>query len=103
MSEMAEAFEKQVLEPNNGLEPFELCFAAIVNQEWNQRKNKKVNRLKKKATPKYTAADLDSSIYNPERQLNTYVIEFLSKCDWIDEPNNLLVTGGAGAGKTHIA
>ena len=53
----------------------------------------------KKATLKYPAADLDSSIYDPERQLNTHVIELLAKCDWIDEPNNLLMTGGAGAGK----
>ena len=34
-----------------------------------------------------------------ERQLNTHVIELLAKGDWIDEPNNLLITGGAGAGK----
>ena len=92
MSGMAEAFEKQLLEPNTGLEPFEVRFAAIVNK-----------RLMKKATLKYPAADLDSSIYDPERQLNTHVIELLAKCDWIDEPNNLLMTGGAGAGKTHIA
>lgn len=43
------------------------------------------------------------SIYDPERQLNTCVIELLFECDWIDEPNNLLMTGGAGAGKTYIA
>lgn len=103
MSGMAEAFEKQLLEPNTGLEPFEVRFAAIVNQEWDQRESKKFKRLMKKATLKYPAADLDSSIYDPERQLNTHVIELLAKCDWIDEPNNLLMTGGAGAGKTHIA
>ena len=33
---MAEAFEKQLLEPNTDLEPFEVRFAAIVNQEWDQ-------------------------------------------------------------------
>lgn len=103
MSGMAEAFEKQLLEPNTGLEPFEVRFAAIVNHEWDQRESKKFKRLMKKATLKYPAADLDSSIYDPERQLNTHVIELLAKCDWIDEPNNLLMTGGAGAGKTHIA
>ncbi|MEI3475787.1 MAG: hypothetical protein V8Q92_04060 [Coprococcus comes] len=32
----------------------------------------------KKATLKYPAADLDSSIYDPERQLNTHVIELLA-------------------------
>ena len=91
MSGMAEAFEKQLLEPNTGLEPFEVRFAAIVNQEWDQRESKKFKRLMKKATLKYPAADLDSSIYDPERQLNTHVIELLAKCDWIDEPNNLLM------------
>ena len=89
MSGMAEAFEKQLLEPNTGLEPFEVRFAAIVNHEWDQRESKKFKRLMKKATLKYPAADLDSSIYDPERQLNTHVIELLAKCDWIDEPNNL--------------
>ena len=103
MSGMAEAFEKQLLEPNTGLEPFKVRFAAIVNHEWDQRESKKFKRLMKKASLKYPAADLDSSIYDPERQLNTHVIELLAKCDWIDEPNNLLMTGGAGAGKTHIA
>lgn len=52
---------------------------------------------------KNPAADLDRSIYEPNRQLNTHVIELLAKGDWIDEPNNLLMTGGAGAGKTYIA
>ena len=68
MSGMAEAFEKQLLEPNTGLEPFEVRFAAIVNQEWDQRESKKFKRLMKKATLKYPAADLDSSIYDPERR-----------------------------------
>lgn len=103
MSGMAEAFEKQLLDPNTGLESFESRFTEIVNSEWNQRESKKFNRLLKQATLKYPAADLDKSIYEPDRQLNTRVIELLAKCDWIDEPNNLLMTGGAGAGKTYIA
>ena len=103
MSGMAEALEQQLLDPNTALESFEDRFADIVNFEWSQRESKKFNRLLKQATLKYPAADLDSSIYEPERQLNTHVIELLSKCDWIDEPNNLLITGGAGAGKTYIA
>lgn len=103
MSGMAEAFEQQLLDPNTGLDSFEDRFADIVNSEWSQRENKKFNRLLKQATLKYPSADLDSSIYEPERQLNTHVIELLAKCDWIDEPNNLLMTGGAGAGKTHLA
>ena len=103
MSGMAEAFENQLMNPNSGLESFETRFSEIINHEWSGRENKKFNRLLKQATLKYPAADLDSSLYDPERQLNTHVIELLAKGDWIDEPNNLLITGGAGAGKTHIA
>ena len=103
MSGMAEAFENQLMNPNSGLESFETRFSEIINHEWSGRENKKFNRLLKQATLKYPAADLDSSLYDPERQLNTHVIELLAKGDWIDEPNNLLITGGAGAGKTHVA
>ena len=103
MSGMADAFAKQLLDPNTGLEPFEVRFADIINQEWNQRENKKFHKLLKQATLKYPAADLDATIYEPERQLNTHVIELLAECKLIDEPNNLLITGGAGSGKTYIA
>ena len=103
MSGMAEAFENQLMNPNSGLESFETRFSEIINHEWSGRENKKFNRLLKQATLKYPAADLDSSLYDPERQLNTHVIELLAKGDWIYEPNNLLITGGAGAGKTHVA
>lgn len=103
MSGMAEALERQLLDPNTGLESFEDRLSDIVYFEWTMRETKKFNRLLKQATLKYPAADLDQSIYEPERQLNTRVIELLARCDWIDEPNNLLMTGGAGAGKTHIA
>ena len=103
MSGMAEALEKQFIDPNYGLESFEDRLSEIINFEWTQRETKKFNRLLKQATLKYPAADLDKSIYEPERQLNTHVIELLAECNWIDEPNNLLMTGGAGAGKTYIA
>ena len=93
MSGMAEAFAKQLLDPNTGLESFEVRFTDIINQEWNQRENKKFHKLLKQATLKYPAADLDATIYEPERQLNTHVIELLAECKWIDEPNNLLITG----------
>ena len=101
LSGMAEALEQQLLNPNSRLDSFEDRFSDIVNFEWSQRETKKFNRLLKQATLKYLAADLNSSLYEPERQLNTHVIEKLATCEWIDEPNNLLITGGAG--KTHVA
>ena len=57
----------------------------------------------KKATLKYPNADFDEAIYEPDRMLDTHTIELLQKCEWIDEPKNLLITGSAGAEKTLIA
>ena len=103
LSHMAEELERQFLNPNSELENFHTRFSSIINYEWDQRQTKKFNRLKTKATLKYPNADFDQSLYEPDRMLDTHTIELLQTCDWIDEPKNLLITGGAGAGKTHIA
>lgn len=103
MSGMAEALEKQFMDPNADLEKFGTRITDIINFEWDQRHTTKFNKLLRKATLKYPQADFDERIYEPDRQLDTHSIELLEKCEWIDEPRNLLITGGSGAGKTHVA
>ena len=103
LSHMAEALEQQFLNPNSNLESFMTRLTEIINYEWDQRQTTKFNKLLKKATLKYPNADFDQAIYEPDRMLDTRTIERLQKCEWIDEPRNLLITGSAGAGKTHIA
>lgn len=103
LSHMAEALERQFLNPNMELEGFLPRISSIINYEWDQRQTKKFNKLKTKATLKYPDADFDQSLYEPDRMLDTHTIELLQKGDWIDGSRNLLITGGAGAGKTHVA
>ena len=103
LSHMAEALEKQFLNPNSNLDDFMTRVSDIINYEWDQRQSTKFNKLLKKATLKYPNADFDEAIYEPDRLLDTHTIERLQACEWIDEPKNLLITGSAGAGKTHIA
>ena len=103
VSHMAEELERQFMNPNFELEDFHTRIASIINYEWDQRRNKKIKSLKTKATLKYPDADFDQALYEPDRMLDTHTIELLQKCDWIDGTQNLLITGGAGAGKTHIA
>lgn len=103
LSHMAEELERQFLNPNSELEDFHTRISSLINYEWDQRQSKKFNKLKTKATLKYPNADFDQSLYEPDRMLDTHTIELLQKCEWIDEPKNLLITGGAGAGKTNIA
>ena len=103
LSHMSEVLEKQFSDPNADLEDFHTRISQIINYEWEQRQTTKFNKLLKKAALKYPDADLDDAIYEPDRMLDTHTIELLQKCSWIDEHRNLLITGSAGAGKTHIA
>jgi DNA replication protein DnaC len=103
LSHMAEALEKQFLNPNCDLESFSDRITDIINYEWDQRQTTKFNKMLRKATLKYPEADFDDSIYEPDRQLDTHTIELLQKCEWVRDARNLLITGSAGAGKTYIA
>lgn len=103
LSAMADAFETQLLNPNSDLNGFEARFEAIVNFEWEQRFNKKFNRFLKRAALKYPQADLDETLYQPDRMLDTASIEHLSTCKWIEEGRNLIITGATGAGKSYLA
>ena len=56
-----------------------------------------------KAKLRFKDADLDESIYDPARKLDTQAIELLSKCEWVEEGKNLLITGMSSSGKTYLS
>lgn len=102
-SGMAQALEELLSDPNADLLPFREKVSKLVDAEWELRYNKKLNRFLKKATLKYPAADLDDTIYDPERQLNAHIIEELAKGTWIEQGRNLMITGQTGSGKSYLA
>lgn len=102
---MAEALEEQLINPNADLVGFDERFERIVNHEWELRFNKKFRRFLKKTTLKYPQADLDETIYEPDRRLDTATIERLNKAiDYICNPDKtdekLLVSSYACASET---
>lgn len=97
--EMAHILEEQLKDPNADLNTFMERMTAMVDAEWQARADKRFNRLMKEAHLRYPAADLDETIYRPERQLDTQTIEQLSTCQWIEEGKNLIVTGSSASGK----
>lgn len=102
-SGMAEALKEVLADPNAELLPFREKIQHIVDAEWDLHYTKKLNRFIKKATLKYPVADLDDTIYNQERQLDVHIIEELSKCEWIDQGKNLVITGKTSSGKSYLA
>lgn len=99
---MADALEQQLQDPNADLNSFMERISILVDAEWQSRAEKRFSRLLKKAGLRYPAADIDETIYLPERQLDTETIEKLSTCHWIEEAKNLLVTGASASGKTFL-
>ena len=100
--EMANILEAQLKDPNADLSTFMERISSMVDSEWQSRANKRFNRLMKDAYLRYPTADLDETIYHPERQLDTQTIERLSTCHWIEEGKNLIVTGSSASGKTYL-
>jgi len=100
--EMANMLESQLKDPNADLSTFFERLSAMVDSEWQVRANKRFERLMKEAHLRYPTADLDETIYRPERQLDTQTIERLSTCHWIEEGKNLIVTGSSASGKTYL-
>ena len=78
--EMAHILEEQLKDPNADLNTFMERMTAMIDAEWQARADKRFNRLMKEAHLRYPAADLDETIYRPERQLDTQTIERLSTC-----------------------
>ena len=72
--EMAHILEEQLKDPNADLNTFMERMTAMVDAEWQARADKRFNRLMKEAHLRYPAADLDETIYRPERQLDTQTI-----------------------------
>jgi len=103
LSGMAEALRRQFEDPNTGLQGAIERITDVIEAEWLLRYNKKFGRFLKAATLRYPAADLDETIYDPERQLDTNAIERLSTCGWIDERKNLLITGPTSGGKSYLS
>ena len=100
---MVEEYKKQLKDPNSGLLSFEDRFTKLVNAEWLKRYDKKFNDKLKKAKLRFKDADLDETIYDPARVLDTQTIELLSKCEWVEEGKNLLITGMSSSGKTYLS
>ena len=76
--------------------------AHLIDSEYDDRHNRKLERLLKTANFRYQAA-IESIHFPKSRNLDKEFILKLSNCEWIRQAENLIITGATGAGKSHIA
>lgn len=74
----------------------------LVDTEWDDRHNRKIERLLKAARFRYPASfeEIDFAL---NRNVDKNQLLRLSDCGWIERRKNLLLTGPTGVGKSFIA
>ena len=80
----------------------EQLLELLLQQEYDDRKSRKIDRLRMQAKFRYNAS-LDQVTPSANRNLDANQLAALSTCSWIEKAENLLITGPTGAGKSHLA
>lgn len=81
---------------------FEDKLGLIVDREWSERDNRRVNRRIKEARL-ITPASLDAVECDATRGLDKSLIKQLTTCQWAKSKQNILITGATGTGKSYLA
>ena len=76
--------------------------AHLVQAEWDDRYNRKLQRLITNARFRYRAS-FEEIDFSTQRNLDKNQLLRLSSCDWITKHQNIIITGATGSGKSWLA
>jgi DNA replication protein DnaC len=76
--------------------------AHLVQAEWDDRYNRRLQRLITNARFRYRAS-FEEIDFSAKRNLDKNQLLRLSSCDWITKNQNVILTGSTGSGKSWIA
>lgn len=103
LTAMATSYLEQQQRPDSGELSFDERFGLLVDAEYLARENKRLARRLREAKPKLSQACVEDIDYPTTRELTKAVIRQLANCRWIEEHQNVLITGLPGTGKTYLA
>ncbi len=76
--------------------------SMLVDQEWENRQNRKIKNLIKNARFRYPATIQDVD-YSANRQLDKNMFQRLALLDFVRSHENVIITGATGTGKSYLA
>jgi len=76
--------------------------SMITEAEWDDRHNRKIERLIKNARFRYKSS-IENIIYDETRNIEKNNILRLAVCDFVERNEDVLITGSTGVGKSYIA
>jgi DNA replication protein DnaC len=100
---LAAAWQEQQTQPEVIRLGFDERFAMLIDAEWLYRENKRLARCLKEAKLRLSLACVEDIDYPVKRELDRAIIRQLTSCRWVDEHQNVVITGATGTGKTFVA
>ena len=76
--------------------------AHLINEEWDDRYNRKIARSMKNARFRYNAS-IEQMHFDINRNMDKNLVNRLAECTFIDKMENVLITGSTGIGKSYLA
>ena len=102
LSAMADAYTRQLQDPNVHGFSFEERFGLLVDHEWVSRQNHRQQKLIREAHLKIRATPEEIEQHT-SRNMDYGLLRTLTTGHWILAHHNLIITGPTGVGKTYIA
>jgi len=76
--------------------------AQLIDEEWDDRYNKKIARMMTNAKFRYKAS-IEQMYFESDRGMDKNLVMRLAECTFIDRKENILITGSTGIGKSYLA
>jgi len=99
---MARAYEMLQSTRQSGNMTDDELISHLVEAEWDDRQNHKLQRLIKSAKFRYQAC-IEEIAFTQDRNLDKSTFLKLAGCDYLEKKENIIITGATGVGKSHIA
>ncbi len=100
---MLEGLSEQLQQPQVGTLSFEERLGLLLDREYSVRTNRLLQSRLKQAKLHISQATLADIDYSADRQLDKRQIATLSLGGWLEQHQNLILTGATGTGKSYLA